>query len=1059
MQKTEFHFVACMQVILVIGSVLMGARYANAEPNNEPFENYAKQKAFDYLAEFSERRRLNTFFRNEQSPFYGVQMGYTNVREGNLTFVVRDLVRLDRIPIVFGRVYDSRIENGDFGPGWKLTVTETIKRDGNDLIYTDASNSSYVLVRDGKALKSRYPHITGISRGRIHGDEIQIEHLGLTKSFSKSGDAYRISGIRDRFGNELSVEYEGGRVSKISTESGRFVSIARNKAGLILRAKDDLGRVVRFRYKDGLLSGHFDLGGNKWSYDYAQRMLRSVTDPRGAIPLKAKYSAGKVASVRVQHDSYSFKYLPDRTRVANAMQQSATFWHHRSGLTESAEDFVGAATRIRLDENLNPRSLTYQGTLVASLEYDGQQLAKLTRHDGSKSTDYRYSYSGGRLRSVELDGVRIAAYNYDRNGTVRRAFDSAGQRHYMVLRDGRISSVELDGSKIVLMPNGIGGIGGFSVDGKTLATIEYDNADRVAAIRVRDQIATYEYVSTGFRGEARYGEDGHIDFVYDAVGNLTASATQFDGRPLQESTYAVGPRNQIRSVETSPGEKISFEYDSAGRVSALSQGQRYAEISRDDAGRVNGLIIDDDELFTIDYSPMQIDALVASDVKSNRVRTDSPMVSHIFGSLEAIAYARPRGSPYGLIKFEPSMARFVVSANPYIAPDSTVYSSLTRRAVTVAGKETPFNVLEFDKPSNSLFIPPEFYSANCYICVSVVSSATMTANGDSGNVTVTVGEDVDFEVSGAGTCMNWPAFPGAGEGGPEPWEFSHDIFYGDGGSTTNTSWIVPETQFSRVYNSPGTYNVSDSISCGCNSLITLRSASQQVEAKNPPPAIVEVILTFDDGPTSAGDHNTRTVISTLKSNLIQSDIEATFFVQTHVPNRGGDPEGIATMEMALDDNHGIQIHNGWDTDDTPAAWHTVRAELAPYAGGANALESDLIRAKARIAALNGGSVPTMVRAVELRTNPKVFDTYERQNLVHKGIDVDSKDSRSGRTVASISAALAAGIASELAQGNRKIVVLFHDIHGITADNLELYLGEIAAAVALSGNFTVQFVNY
>lgn len=81
-----------------------------------------------YLNELSARRRLTMVFPNEQSPFYGVQMNHVNVGAGNLTFLARDLVRLDRVPIVFGRVYDSRKRDAsDFGPGWKLSVAESMR--------------------------------------------------------------------------------------------------------------------------------------------------------------------------------------------------------------------------------------------------------------------------------------------------------------------------------------------------------------------------------------------------------------------------------------------------------------------------------------------------------------------------------------------------------------------------------------------------------------------------------------------------------------------------------------------------------------------------------------------------------------------------------------------------------------------------------------------------------------------------------------------------------------------------------------------------------------------
>jgi hypothetical protein len=106
----------------------------------------AADAALRLVNELSNRRRLTTFFVNEQSPFYGVQVNYVNVGRGNLTFLNRDLVRLDRIPIVAGRVYDSRLEmDDDFGAGWKLSVAEVIWHRGNSLRYIDASGSVYEL--------------------------------------------------------------------------------------------------------------------------------------------------------------------------------------------------------------------------------------------------------------------------------------------------------------------------------------------------------------------------------------------------------------------------------------------------------------------------------------------------------------------------------------------------------------------------------------------------------------------------------------------------------------------------------------------------------------------------------------------------------------------------------------------------------------------------------------------------------------------------------------------------------------------------------------------------
>jgi len=154
--------------------MLFGAGPALAQGVVVPGEDVGQARAdvtassaLHIVNELSNRRRLTTFFSNEQSPFYGVQINYVNVGRGNLTFLNRDLVRLDRIPIVAGRVYDSRLEaESDFGAGWKLSVSEVIRHHGNALRYIDASGSAYELQLEGTRIVSPNPQMPLVSNTR-----------------------------------------------------------------------------------------------------------------------------------------------------------------------------------------------------------------------------------------------------------------------------------------------------------------------------------------------------------------------------------------------------------------------------------------------------------------------------------------------------------------------------------------------------------------------------------------------------------------------------------------------------------------------------------------------------------------------------------------------------------------------------------------------------------------------------------------------------------------------------------------------------------------------------
>ncbi|MBN2840092.1 MAG: hypothetical protein JXP37_03945, partial [Coriobacteriia bacterium] len=49
-----------------------------------------------------------------------------------------------------------------------------------------------------------------------------------------------------------------------------------------------------------------------------------------------------------------------------------------------------------------------------------------------------------------------------------------------------------------------------------------------------------------------------------------------------------------------------------------------------------------------------------------------PIASPIFGSIDAIAYARTRGAPFGPIRFIPTMARFLLAEAFVPAPDAVL---------------------------------------------------------------------------------------------------------------------------------------------------------------------------------------------------------------------------------------------------------------------------------------------------------------------------------------------------------------------------------------------------
>ncbi len=102
----------------------------------------------------------------------------------------------------------------------------------------------------------------------------------------------------------------------------------------------------------------------------------------------------------------------------------------------------------------------------------------------------------------------------------------------------------------------------------------------------------------------------------------------------------------------------------------------------------------------------------------------------------------------------------------------------------------------YDKPSNSLFLPPEYRSVNCWVCGDIISGATVSSVGGF------VNQPTKFNININGTCQT-----------SNTWE--HWIRFGDGGSTLFYSNNPTSTEY--TYRSTGLFGFQDDIACNCPS--------------------------------------------------------------------------------------------------------------------------------------------------------------------------------------------------------------------------------------------------
>lgn len=149
-----------------------------------------------------------------------------------------------------------------------------------------------------------------------------------------------------------------------------------------------------------------------------------------------------------------------------------------------------------------------------------------------------------------------------------------------------------------------------------------------------------------------------------------------------------------------------FRYDEAGRVLGINAGARASTVSYDALDRVTRVTLDGDAIVDYGYEFSDEDAVAASDRRTGE--TLAPFASSpVFGTMASVVYARPRPSTHEAVTYSPVLKIFEATWR-HLVPDALRLAALERRDLPVRGEipmPAPFG---HDRPSNALFLPPEY---------------------------------------------------------------------------------------------------------------------------------------------------------------------------------------------------------------------------------------------------------------------------------------------------------------------------------------------------------------
>jgi YD repeat-containing protein len=689
---------------------------ASSETDDGPAERVLRSHAA-FLNEISDRRRVNTLFTNEQSPLYGVPIRYVNSSRGNLSFVRRDLVSVGRLPIVLARVYDSSIHTrSDFGIGWRLAAAETITQEaGGELIYIDDSGSiiALVRVRGGYALRNPIP--TDISSIRAEGGGLRISlRSGWSKQFSRLRERFVLTAVRDPHGNALAFIYQGDQLSRVQGQGGRFIEILRNQFGRIVRAVDDQGRQVVYTYdRQGRLNAVTDLAGNLWRYGYDKAgLLERIVDPKNAEVVLVAYDArDRARSVRILGARYLYAYEGRETVIEDEAKRITRVAHSRDGIATSITNANGLVSRITLDRLNRVTALLHDGSARATVRYRATgEIASMTRLDGERAIELVFENDeSGRLTRVTSASGPNLALEYNAAGDLLRRSEDDKTSEYAYSPQGDLTLVRQDDEATVYTHNADGQIETINSRRGTTRLTYFPNR-KVRSIQFADgSIHDYRHNALGFRESTHRNDGTRMYYEYDASGNLTRSdGLSADGR-VSGQVLDVDENARVVGIHYDSGDETAITYDADGNPATLSDGNGAAfEYIYDGTNRLLAVRQDDRIVGSHVYEPTEPDLRLQTDNRTMRAAADSMRQSASIGDILSLVYARPNGSIAGVVRFDEATRSFDLStAFGVTLPDAVETNSLLRRKLVDIDDGDVRRRVDFDRPSNVMFVPPE----------------------------------------------------------------------------------------------------------------------------------------------------------------------------------------------------------------------------------------------------------------------------------------------------------------------------------------------------------------
>ena len=372
--------------------------------------------------------------------------------------------------------------------------------------------------------------------------------------FGMGGPVYRLSQIRDRNNDTVTLTYSGGNLVSVRDTYGRAMTLTYDADQNLAAVTDPLGRSTSF------------------TYDATGTQLTTITDPLGKT-IRYTYNSLDQLTKKVDKDGRIFSYSYTNNKPTGSTDGVGAPNFSQSNPSNWAIDPAAlAADQLLVYLPSTTSKADGRGNLWR-YEYDSRgYVTKITAPDGATT---RYSYDGA-TRMVES----VTDAN---NHTTRHGYDSQGNRTQIILAApfNYVTSFTYEPvfNMMTSMTDPKGRVTSFLYDARGNRTTETDpllqtrqwtydtHGNVITETDKRGTITTYTYDAGGNRDTMIAPPPfGYINrMTYDSVGNLktrtdpNGHTTKFDYDGLNRLLTEIDPAGNVtRSRYDGQGDRIQM---------------------------------------------------------------------------------------------------------------------------------------------------------------------------------------------------------------------------------------------------------------------------------------------------------------------------------------------------------------------------------------------------------------------------------------------------------------------------------------------------------------------